>query len=264
VGLKREPILDKKPCSFMGVQGTQLACSRYQPDVFALQGMIESKGSLLAIGELLRYVPTSKLELLGSVIAQDKRSRKNGLHLGQRVFVRYRGASNANYKSNFMIAYVLYANKNVIRLVSKRGDCTLTLEVDNFDLNGPSVYSAKHFRPILATMNKREKFVDPKVEAGESKRLRTAELHELGIAIDSFSGKITTIDSVVDRADPKAKKDKEINDLTSIVRDIDRGFMSSGSYFQNSEKPKKKKKKTFTSSKRPTRAGKTKLRVGGK
>lgn len=266
VGLKREPILDKRPCSEMGILASQRSCSRYQPDVFAVQKMIEGEGSLLTLASMLRYVPTSKLEILGSIIAQDKRNRKNGMHLGQRVFVRYRGAANANYKSNFMVAYVLYANKRVIRLVSKRGDCVLTLELDDFELNGPSVYSAKNFRPILATMNKREKLVDPKVVAGEAKRLRTAELYELGITVDSLNGAITTIDSVVSKSDPKSKKDKEINDLTAIVRDIDRGFTATGSYFQGGKRKISKTAKAgkIGKSSKTTKAGKTKIDVGAK
>lgn len=259
IGLTKESLVDKVPCNSLGILESNKACGRFQPDVFGVQELIENKGSLLVMAQMMRHVSTSKLDLLASIIANDKRNRRNGVYMGKRVFVRYCGAVNANYRSNFMVAYVLYADKGVIRLVGQDGGCCITVSVDDYDLNGPSVYSAKNFKPLLQQMKAQSRAVDPRVERGEAKRLRIQELFDLNIAEESLNGKITTIDSVIDKKSSRSAE-RDLNDLAAIVRDIDRGFTANSSYFHGG---RQKPKASSLRSKQRKKPGKVKHTVSG-
>lgn len=221
MGLNKERLVnDKAPCCEHGMIATSAVCNSFKPDIPELlskEGYIEP---LLALSKLVSFVDSKDLDLLAAVIQNEKRTRRYGMKFGQRVYVRYRGLAGANYMSNFMSAFVLDARKNYVRVRSRDGSITMSFDCQT-GLKGPAVYSREYFEPLLETMQKKGNIVDPDIRAFAQKRIKSIELYELGLAEQSLTGEIPTIDTVFKE---NKIRDKKFNDLTDIARDIDRGL----------------------------------------
>lgn len=222
-GLERDKLVNDSPCNTQGVLATSRTCPSFKPDSFDIADEIKDNGAILALAHIMSKLPNSKLDLLAAIIQNDKKTRRQKLCFGQRVYVRYRGLTSANYMSNFMQAFILDADRNFIRLMSRDGSCTLTYENDGKQLSGPVLYSKKEFDKLRSRMVADDLFVDPDETRNTIKRMRAIEDYQMAMTSDSEDGTITTIDTVFEENDlPRGKNN--INDLTAIVREIEGGF----------------------------------------
>ena len=222
-GLERDNLVNGSRCSEQGMLPTSKPCGSFRPDSFSVADEVQQNGALLALAHLISKIPSAKLDLVAAMIQNDKKTRKQKMCFGQRVYVRYRGLANANYMSNFMQAFILDAGKDYIRIMSRDGSCTLTYENDGNGLSGPAIYSKAAFDKLRAVMVEKGNEVDPDEERNQVKRLRAIEAYRMEMASDSADGQITTIDTVFEENDlPRGKSG--VNDLVSIVREIEGGF----------------------------------------
>lgn len=245
-GLEKERLVnDKESCSKLGIIATSAVCNNFKPDISSLFDDIDSLEPLLALSKVLQYIKTNDLDMVAALIQGEKRTRKQKLRFGQRVYVRYIGQSNSNYVSNFMSAFVLDARSNYVRVRSRDGSFTMTFEGQN-GLNGPTVYSKQAFDELQEKMRKNNKYLDPYVKILETKRARSIEEYHLGLTKDiakrAKDGEIPTMDTVF--KENGLKNNKAYNDLVDIVRDIERGFNASktgSSSYRNKSTRKKSK-----------------------
>lgn len=239
-GLHRDRLTDPKlNCSALGKIESSKACNSFKADVFSLTDTVELDGALLGMAKLFNRLSPSQLKRLASVMYHEPLTRKAGYRFGQRVFVRYRGMLKDNYFSNFMIAHVLDANKQDIRLISRDGRCVLTFDSDSGP-NGPTIWTKPMFEPLRQQMLVQERYIDPEIALTEN-RIKSREQYNLAMANTSKRGDIATIDDVFKDNNIKQGK-KVVNDLVSIIRDLQSGYSTSGKFFKRVEEPTRKKR----------------------
>lgn len=163
---------------------------------------------------------------------RENQTRIAGYHMGQKVYVRYRGQARANFVSNFMSAVILYADHEMLRVTSTDGKCCMTFSGTARE----AIYSVKEYKALREKMVKQGRYVDPDTQRLVAKRLRCEEEYELGIIESADPGETPTIDRVF-KENKVAKK--RPNDLVAIVNAIESGF----------EVKSKGKKKTSSSTK---------------
>lgn len=119
-GFKKDILIEgnKHPCSLCDKTETSKACTQFLADPEPLQPLI-AKGAFTSVVSLMKEIPDAGLRNFASMIYNEKKTRSLGFHFGQKVYVRYRGASNRNYLSNFMIAYIFTVNREFMRFTSK-------------------------------------------------------------------------------------------------------------------------------------------------
>ncbi len=194
------------------------ACSRFAPDVRQMEDFVGSTG-FEGLTNLVASIDGKSLKVLSALIRAEGTTRKHGFAFGQKVYVRYRGRANADYLSNFMSAYVLFVNKNYIRLMGKDARCVLTYTRDAM----PTLYTPEAFESLRRQMEAKGRRVDPDVHTTTVKRLRHIEEIELDMTDDSKSGNVTTIDTVFRENSHKRTK-SEVYDLTQVVADLMQGY----------------------------------------
>lgn len=198
------------------------ACSKFAPDARQMDGFVGTTG-FEALTNLVASIDGSSLKVLSALLRTEPLTRKNGFAFGQKVYVRYRGRANADYMSNYMSAYVVFVNKNYMRLMGKDARCVLTYTRDCM----PTMYTPEDFAPLRATMESKGRRVDPDVQTTTAKRLRHMEEMELDMVQDSKAGNITNIDTVFrENAGKRAKS--EVYDLVNIVGDLMKGYAVKG------------------------------------
>lgn len=215
------------------------ACSKFAPDARQLEGFVGSTG-FEAMTNLIASIDGKNLKILAALIRAEATTRKHGFAFGQKVYVRYRGRANADYLSNYMSAYVVFVNKNYLRLVGKDARCVLTYTRDSM----PTMLTPDDFEPLRRQMEAKGRRVDPDVMTTTVKRLRHIEEIELDMVEDSKAGNITTIDTVF--RENKGKRTKsEVFDLVGVVADLMKGYdVKGGKSIKRkvtTDKPKKKK-----------------------
>lgn len=243
VGFSNEVIKDKKLCSNAGIVVSGKPCKQFKPNTTELITLIEEGETFQALASLLKRIPDSKLRIVGATIMREHQTRLAGFHMGQKVYVRYRGMSRSNYMSNFMSAVILYADHEMLRVSSADGKCCMTFVGKATD----AIYSKSAFDALRAKMVEADRYVDPDVRRLVAKRLRCEEEYELGIIESSDPGEIPTIDRVF-KENKVAKK--KPNDLVAIVNAIENGFSVKDSGGSSPSSKKKKKSKSALKNKR--------------
>lgn len=219
VGFNCEIVRDKKLCSERGIISTQKPCRQFIPDTNSLSSLVEDEETFIALARIVNSIDESQLRKLGALIMREKQTRNAGYHMGEKVYVRYRGQARADYLSNFMTAYIMYADHNVIRVCSKNGKLTMTFSGRAQE----ALYSIETFEPIRQKMLKKHRYADPNVQRHVAKHLKTLEEYELGLSDKIDVGEIPTIDKVFKVN--KVKKSKGTpNDLVGIVSAIESGY----------------------------------------
>lgn len=239
VGFECEIVRDKKLCCERGIMATQKPCRQFVPDTNSLSSLVEDEETFIALSRIVNAIDESQLRKLGALLMREKQTRSEGFNMGQKVYVRYRGQARADYLSNFMTAYIMYADADVIRITSRDGKLTMTFAGRAKE----AIYGDEEFEPIRTKMIKKKRYTDPNVQRHVAKHLRTLEEYELGLSDQIDSGEIPTIDKVF--KSNKVKKKKGSNDLVSIVNAIESGY---------SVKPERPRK---------TKSSKTKKGKGG-
>lgn len=184
--------------------------------------LIEDGETFQAISKIVGAVEDSKLRALGALIMREGKTRNAGYKMGQKIYVRYRGTANSNYVSNFMTAYIMFADIDTVRIGSQDGKITMTFA----HAARAAILTRDDFLVIRKKMIAKNRLVDPDTHRAVSKRLRAVEEYELGIDA-SRMGEVPTIDSVFKSNGTKKSKTAGPNDLISIVRSIENGFMAS-------------------------------------
>lgn len=169
---------------------------------------------------LFQTLPTAALRSVASMLYNEKKTRAKGFYFGQKVYVRYRGAANANYLSNFMIARIMSANSEFIRLTSKNGKCNLTFTKTAGD---DIIFDVEEFDVLRKKMVAKGKLVDPDAQRLITKKYRAEEEHELNMTSESAGGQVTTIDTVFKDNGVPRRKGKNTVDLIQLVDALQAG-----------------------------------------
>lgn len=215
VFLKRERAFERK-CEEFGKLPSSSSCASYKPDVFTLCDERPKVDRLKTVAAAIQMLSLTELQTLGAVMHAERTTRKFGWKFYQRVYVRYTGQAGANYFSNFAVGYVVYADKDYIRIVGESGKLMVTAVNDG---STSTVYTVEQFKVLSAQMTKAKNFTDPRRDIEDSKRAT-----------------ISTLDDIVESDKPLGKKlsksKSKTDDLVSLIAKLSNGIMS----------PKKKKK----------------------
>lgn len=206
--LNRERCFERR-CSDLGKLPTGKSCGSYKPDVFNLVGSGQKIDRLHKMSEALHGMSPNELQTLGALLHAERNTRKAGWRFMQKVYVRYTGGSNRNYMSNFLVGYVLYADKEYVRIVGDSGKMFLSIMNTG---DSTTLYTVQQFRPLRDAMLEAKKFSDP--ENGQP----------------SLFSRIAKLDDVVREERPLRKNVKKSkaseDDLVSIVSRMSRGIIS--------------------------------------
>jgi hypothetical protein len=205
------------------------------PNTNNLGSLVEQEDTFIELARLIGQVNDNQLRHLGAVIMREKQTRNEGYQIGMKVYVRYRGLARANYVSNFMSAYIMYADRNTVRVTSRDGKIAMTFQ----GRARSAVMTPDDFEPIREKMLAKGRYADPETQKNVSKHLRCLEEYELGLTDEIDKGEIPTIDKVF--KSNKIKKSKGASDLVSIVNAIERGFEIGGGKKKLSAKKTKSK-----------------------
>lgn len=209
---------NKKVCGKLEKIVSSTICQQYTPNVKDVTQVPQTQ--LSALADLVNKFPPEATRALGILMFNEGKTRAQGMRFMQKVFIRYRGAANRNYISNFMSAYVLYATDDRYKLISEDGRCVLTYG----EHCRPVIFTEAEFEKIYTQMKQKGNMVDPDVEQLINRRFRAEEEHELDIVDESRNGEIATIDSVFAGNDIKKGRKKGLPDLISLVADAAVGF----------------------------------------
>lgn len=211
--LVREKAFESR-CSELGQLPTSKACGTHAPDVFSLVGDEERIQNLADVGELMAQLSTNDLQILGALMLREKQTRKNGFKFREKVYIRIRGASNANYLSNFAVGYVLDATKETVRVIGESGVTTISAINDK---NSDTLYTVARFNKLRVEMIAAGRRTDPDV-ATEAARLehkaKTTSVMPLDEAVAA---------GIIDKKEAKRKNQKD--DLVSLVSRMGRGHL---------------------------------------
>ena len=244
VGLNRESLIEgsNAPCSEQGMNEVKKACPKFKPDAFSLLDMEGDsfEDVFTFMRQIMRRVPPEKFKLIASLFLQEGETRKHGYAFGQRVYVRYRGTQKSNYMSNFMSAYVLYANEHEVKIfAADPRERRFTLTYENTGLNGPSIYSGKNFKPLKEHMTKKGRLVDPDHERNTAKSVVPLDEFDLSeMPTESLDGLVVGMNDVMKTNGHKPKKKSaRTYDLTDFAADVAGGnFVSKNRRFKKTTK----------------------------
>lgn len=202
-------------CSIcLGKIPTSRACASHKPDAFTAINSEHKVDALADIAHAVASFGARDLEVLATLLLREKTTRKQGFRFMQKVFVRFQGNISDNYMNNFVIGYVVDADKEYIRVVSATGK--ICLSVLN-DANSTSLYTVEQFADIRRQMKQHSMYNDPKTMSIErSSMFQKMDALDKSGAFDETN---TKRNKKVKRAEP--------DDLVSIVSRLNRGIMKS-------------------------------------
>lgn len=212
-----------KPCDSVGVLAESKPCAKFRPDVFALSD--DSLSAYRQLTNLTKGMSERDLRIVAAAVMTESKTRQLGLRAGQRVYVRYRSYVGRDYISNFMLCYLLDAREDVMHLTSKDGTVRFTFPTPvGAKLDGPSLYSAAEFRPMIQKMRAEGKYFDPKAET--SKRLLPEEDVSYMVRKERECGANVIESGAAVRGRRKVKKGRNGTiELGDIVAQIERGSL---------------------------------------
>ena len=157
----------------------------------------------------MAQMSVNDLQILGSLMLREKNTRKNGFQFRQKVYVRFRGDSTANYMSNFVVGYVLDATKETIRVIGESGKTTIMAINDS---NSESVYTVPRFNKLRQQMLAEGRRVDPSIQS-EQQHLEMKQKYT----------SILPLDEAVEKGIVPKKSKSARDDLVSMVSRLGRG-----------------------------------------
>ena len=208
--LKNEKCFDK-PCFDLGKLPQTRSCASYKANHQLIVGNQEQEARLYHLVHALSGMGPSELQALAGLIAETARTRKNGWNFLEKVYIRYRGDSTRNYASNFMLGYVVYADKDSVKIIGESGKTFATYINEK---NGNTLYNAKRFAELRKHFKESKQHIDPKITQEDS-------------VLASRRGEIADFDEVVARKKTGKKQVQKAskNDLVSIVSRMQRGMV---------------------------------------
>jgi hypothetical protein len=196
------------PCVTTGQIPTSAGCSSFSPDVFSLVENVDEKNRLLDLSSHFVDMTSSQLAVLAELLILERKTRKRGFFLGQKVYLRIRGSKD--YFSNFVQGWVLMAEKAQILLVDE--NCAHHWYLDFDKKMSTSMYTEAQFSAIREEMLERSLFIDPEI-AKLKKHLEAASL-----------GLVPSLKDA-ENADMAPKKKKSRKDLFDMAMKISRGYI---------------------------------------
>lgn len=155
--LNNDKIFERK-CGELGKLPTSKGCGSHRSNPFLLIGDSSKLHRLQQIATAVRDMSNNELQALAALLNAERRTRKYGWKFYQRVYIRYTGAGNANYFSNFAVGHVVYADKDTVRIVGDSGKMLVSAINDK---SGTTVYTVERFKELAAEMTKKRQFTDP-------------------------------------------------------------------------------------------------------
>lgn len=208
--LLRDRIFENK-CGEQGKLASSKACGSHIPDVFSLVKDEDDVSKLQLMSDLIHSLGNNDLQVVAALLMREKNTRKYGYSFKQKVYVRISGSANANYLSNFIVGYVLDANKENVRIIGASGKTTI---VALNDKESHTVYTVERFRPLRQKMLETGHLVDPAVE---------------DMTCVARRGGISSLDLADDAGlfenNKKVTKEKSKDDLVSLVYRMQRGIV---------------------------------------
>ncbi len=210
----RDKVFEAK-CVELGRIPSSKACKQHVPDAFTLMQEQESRVTSLAdMGLVLRRMSPNDLQILAALMMNERKTRKAGFFFMEKVYIRVAGAAGRNFLSNFVIGYVLDANKETLRIVSETARTAVVLPNEK---NSTSVYTVKQFVPIRKEIAEGKKWVDQEVvKANTRSHVQIVDLDQADAA-----GLLETPTT----SRRKIKKVKQRDDLVSFVAKLNRGVI---------------------------------------
>lgn len=214
-GLIRERVLESR-CNELGRLPTSKACGSHSPDVFSLVGDEERITNLEDVGEMMAQMSDNDLQILGSLMLREKQTRKNGFRFRQKVYIRIRGNSTANYLSNFVVGYVLDATKETVRVIGESGKTAISAINDK---NSDTLYTVERFNKLRRQMLDEGKRLDPDLVTEDARLAAKMQQQTYVMPLDQAVN-----DGVIDRKEAKRKTPKD--DLVTLVQRMGRGQLT--------------------------------------
>lgn len=199
---------------------TSKPCQQFTPNPKPVEGA----GNLGALANLIGGMTPEARRALGVLLFNEDKTIKQKLRFMQKVFVRYRGASNRNYLSNFMEAYVMYATPKMYKLMSMDGRCVLTFG----EQCKPVIHTEDEFAEMSAKMIRKGALVDPDTEQLISRRFRCEEEYDLNLVDKEDPSTVSTIDQVFASNSIKKGRTKGLPTLISLVDEAAAGYSVKG------------------------------------
>lgn len=217
---------NKKYCSLLDKTKASKPCQQFIPNVKEVGTL--GADTLSSLSALVKDLPVESMRALGILFFNEGRTRKQKMSLMQKVYVRYRGAGNRNYVSNFMQAYVMYATPKHYKLMSADGRCVLTYG----EHCRPVIHTEEEFAVLHAQMLRKGALVDPDTETLITRRFRCEEEYDLHVHDLMPQGGVSTIDDVFTSNNIRKARKKGLPDLIALVSDAAEGYsVDKGSNF---------------------------------
>jgi hypothetical protein len=204
--LNRDRIFERK-CIELGKLPSAKACTSYSPDAFMLAGNEKAVDRLKMVSSAIHGMSLTEIQALAAVLHAEKSTRKAGWKFYQRVVVRYTGSASSNYFSNFAIGYVVFADKDNIKIVGDSGKMMITA------MNVPdsnTIYTMEQFKVLSAEMVRKKQFSD-----------NTSSHHYTG-------PHVAGLDDAIGAGEPTNRKLKvsktRTEDLVSIIAKMSQGI----------------------------------------
>ncbi len=211
-GLTRNRIFEQR-CADLGKLPVSRACGSHRPDVFTLAGGEEKVNLLLTVSEVMNRMGNNDLQILASLMLNEKTTRRFGFKFHQKVYIRVQGETTADYMSNFAVGYVLSADKEHVRVIGESGSMAMTFINDKDSI---TLYTVARFNPIRKKMRDEKRYVDPAVQ------------NTMPSATTKASGTIKAFDDAVDQGIIVKKKRSERGDLVALVARLGKGHLKVG------------------------------------
>jgi hypothetical protein len=208
---EREKTFDHS-CNALGKLPTSVACGSYKPNMFSLVGTAQKFDRMEKLAESIYGMSATELQALGAVMYAERNTRKAGWRFMQKVYVRYTGSSNHNYLGNFLLGYVLYADKEYIRIVGNSGKVFLTI-MNEQDSN--TIYTVNRFKALRDNMIAAKRFTDPDLRSRGFNPRNVMPLDEAPLQ-----------DNVLRKSVKKSRASED--DLVSIISRMQRGIIGRG------------------------------------
>jgi hypothetical protein len=172
----------------------------------------DALGSLAKVAEMMGQMSPNDLQILGALLLREKHTRKQGYQFFQKVYVRFRGSSNSNYFSNFVVGRILDVTKDTIRVVGESGATAISAINDK---DSETVYTVERFNKLRIEMAANNRYVDPAIKEEEARlKRRAAGVIPLDQAVE---------EGIIDKKALKNKAAKD--DLVSLVARMGRGHL---------------------------------------
>lgn len=205
--LLRDKVFEAR-CNDLGKLPSSKSCGSYIPDAFSLVPGEKKINNLLDIAHLMSTLSPNELQILAGLMLREKMTRRAGFSFLQKVYVRVQGSGNQFYLNDFVVGYVLDADRDRVRIISESGVTCITAINDSKSL---TLYTTERFAPMRVEMMAKRHFTNPK---------------NVKAPVDKYADTIAELDKV----DPallsakRAVRKSEPDDLTAFAKKLGRGL----------------------------------------